>query len=133
MRDLTTAELDEVSGGCWGGGCYPQPSPCQPSWNPCGGSAAQITAFAGYLAGQYDVMADIYNHADCTTVQTAISNISTDMKAGYAIGQNMTVAQADAFLNNVVSSIQSAVSWNNYGQVTQMNPIDFPPSVNFGS
>ncbi|WP_242006552.1 hypothetical protein [Acetobacter estunensis] len=93
MRDLTTTELNEVSGGCggggWGGGgCQPSYNPCggyQPSWNSCVSSAGMIAAYAGYLAGEYNVTADIYNHASCSTIQSAVCNVYADVKEGYTL------------------------------------------------
>ncbi|MBV1837310.1 hypothetical protein [Acetobacter estunensis] len=140
MRDLTTTELNEVSGGCggggWsGGGCQPSYNPCggyQPSWNSCVSSAGMIAAYAGYLAGEYNVTADIYNHASCSTIQSAVCNVYADVKEGYTLGQSMTVCQATTLLNNVVASIHAAVTLNGCGQVTAMNTITFPPSSGGG-
>ena len=123
MRELTTTEMTEVSGGCWN---Y---NPC--SYHPvapCGPNAATIAAYAGYLAGEYNIHADIFNGASCSTIQSAISNMYADTKMGYNAGLSMTVAQATSLLNNVKSAIRGAVTTNSWGCVTAMTTITFPPS-----
>lgn len=127
MRELTSVEMTEVSGGC----CY---NPCgyHPVAPTCGPSASVIAAYAGYLAGQYNVQADIFNGASCSTIQSAICNMYADVKAGYTMGQSMTVKQATTLLHNVESSIRGAVTTNCWGCVTSMNLIDFPPAANNG-
>lgn len=91
-----------------------------------------IAAYAGYLAGQYNVMADIFNHASCSTIQSAVSNMYADIKTGYTMGQSMSVAQATALLCQVTSDIKGAVTVNSCGWVTGMNLIGFPPSSDNG-
>ncbi|NHO32391.1 hypothetical protein [Acetobacter fallax] len=128
MRELTMMELNEVSGGC---NTHPSCSP-RPACNPhpsCTPGAASIAAYAGYLAGEYNVQADIFNHASCSTISSAQQNVYTDTKMGYTAGLSMTVCQATTLLNNVVSAIHSAVSLNQCGYVTAMSTIDFPPNT----
>lgn len=129
MRELTISELDEVSGGCCGGHPFYNLGCGNPAWNSCSTTPAQTAAFAGYIAGRYDVMVDIYNHADCATMQADIAAMSADMRHGYTAGSNMTAGQANSLLNNVVSSIHSAISFNGCGQLSMVK-VDFPPSGN---
>ncbi|MFT8719556.1 hypothetical protein [Acetobacter sp.] len=131
MRELTITEQNEVAGGCCWQPCAP--SPCHPVAPSCGVSqASMIAAYAGFLAGQYNVMADLFNHASCSTVQQAVSNVCTDMQIGYNLGKSMTVSAATALLCQVTSEIKGAVTVNSCGWVTGMNLIDFPPSSNTG-
>ncbi|GEN64261.1 hypothetical protein AOE01nite_24850 [Acetobacter oeni] len=87
-----------------------------------------IAAYAGYLAGEYNVAADIYNHASCSTISSAVQNVCTDTRLGYTEGLSMTVAQATSLLNTVVSSIKSAVTLNGCGMVSGMSTVTFPPN-----
>lgn len=128
MRELTTIEMNEVAGGCYSS-CRPQPV-CNPQ--PCGSSAASITAYAGYLAGTYNVYADLFNHASCSTIQSAIQNVYADVQAGYKLGLSMTVSDAKALLSQVQTSIRNAVTTNSCGWVTAMTLVDFPPNDNGG-
>ncbi|MCH4091962.1 hypothetical protein [Acetobacter sp.] len=126
MRELTTTEMTEVSGGCWN---Y---NPCGYQPVVCGPSAATIAAYAGYLAGEYNIRADIFNGASCSTIQSAISNMYADTKLGYTEGLSMTVAQAKTLLGNVQSAIRGAVTTNRWGCITAMTTITFPPSASGG-
>ncbi|WP_291365839.1 hypothetical protein [Acetobacter sp. UBA5411] len=122
MRELSLSELNTVSGGC----CYhPQHS--------CGGAsqtslAGMIGAYAGYLAGMYNVGADYFNHASCSTIASAWQNVGNDMKLGYSMGSSMSVSGALNLLQQTVSSISSAVTVNKCGWVTSENLISFPVS-----
>lgn len=128
MRELTTTEMTEVSGGC----CWNY-NPCGYQPVVCGPSASVIAAYAGYLAGEYNVQADIFNGASCSTIQSAICNVYADTKVGYTQGQSMTVAQATGLLNSVHSAIRGAVTTNCWGCITSMTTITFPPSNGGGS
>ncbi|GBQ87764.1 hypothetical protein AA23498_0211 [Acetobacter nitrogenifigens DSM 23921 = NBRC 105050] len=122
MRELSAVELDAVSGGFFSScgslsfGCSSSFSYSCGSWSrpsySCGSSysglSSLITGSAGLLAGTYNVLADIANGASLSTVISAINNISADYKIGYAAGQGMTLAQANTYLNNTISAIQSA-------------------------
>ncbi|MBO1358751.1 hypothetical protein J2D73_02925 [Acetobacter sacchari] len=123
MRELSAVELDTVSGGFFSScgslsfGCSSSFSYSCGSWSSssysCGSSyssslSSLITGSAGLLAGTYNVLADLVNGASLSTVISAINNISADYKIGYAAGQGMTLAQANTYLNNTISAIQSA-------------------------
>lgn len=128
MRELSVSELNTVSGGC----ChYSQPS--------CGGASqvslsGMIGAYAGYLAGMYNVGADYFNHASCSTIASAWQNVASDVKTGYSMGASMSVSGALNLLQQTISSINSAVSVNRCGWVVSENLIAFPgsPSNSFG-
>ncbi|MBV1837807.1 hypothetical protein [Acetobacter estunensis] len=133
MRELTIAELDIVSGGCGGwqpqhsGGCHPAPS--------CGSQVSlsgMIGAYAGYLAGMYNVGADYFNHASCSTIASAWQNVGADMKLGYSTTASMSVKDAMSFLQSTISSIQGAQSWGNCGCLLAENTISFPASSGGG-
>ncbi|GBR05328.1 hypothetical protein [Acetobacter oeni] len=128
MRELSVAELDEVSGGCrsFGGGgaghssCNPQPS--------CGSSTSLsglIGAYAGYLAGMYNVAADYINGASCSTTASAWQNVATDMQIGYADTKGMSVSGAESFLQQTVAAIQGAQSYSGCGSLS-LTTIAFP-------
>ncbi|NHO33163.1 hypothetical protein [Acetobacter fallax] len=133
MRELSALELDTVSGGCGGQGggwshssCNPQPS--------CGSSvstAGMIGAYAGYLAGMYNVAADYFNHASCSTIASAWQNVASDMQIGYADTKGMSVSGAQSFLKQTISSIQGAQSYGNCGALIAASTIAFP-AVNTG-
>lgn len=122
MRELSLSELNTVSGGC----C----SHAQPS---CGGFgqvsiSGLIGAYAGYLAGMYNVGADYFNNASCSTIASAWQNVGNDMQIGYSMGSSMSVNGALNRLQQTVSSISSAVTVNKCGWVTSENLISFPVS-----
>lgn len=128
MRELTSVELSAVAGGCQThSSCNPAPSSCGTVWN-----AATIAAYAGYLAGEYNLQADLYNHASCCTIKSAEQNVVTDTQIGYTYGQTHTTAEATALLNNVVASIHSAVKLGSCGCVDAMSTIDFPSAKSGG-
>ncbi|NHN88323.1 hypothetical protein [Acetobacter conturbans] len=130
MRELTMVEMGAVAGGC----CWQPCRPSQPVAPSCGNSsAALIAAYAGYLAGEYNVVADIFNHASCSTVQQAVSNVCTDIKTGYTAGLSMTVAQATTLLTNVTSEIKSSITISGCGGISAMNLVDFPPTASSGT
>ncbi|MCH4092600.1 hypothetical protein [Acetobacter sp.] len=123
MRELSLSELNTVSGGC----CYnPRPA--------CGGFSqvslsGMIGAYAGYLAGMYNVGADYFNHASSSTIASAWQNVGNDMKIGYSIGSSMSVSGALSLLQQTVSTINSAVTVNKCGRVTSETLIAFPIST----
>ncbi|MFT8717961.1 hypothetical protein [Acetobacter sp.] len=126
MRELSVAELDTVSGGCChqpthscGGGGFPQSSVSL---------SGMIGAYAGYLAGMYNVGADYFNHASCSTIASAWQNVGADMKLGYSMGQSMSVSGAMQLLQTTISSISSAVTVSGCGHITSENLITFPSS-----
>ncbi|NHN83972.1 hypothetical protein GOB93_04850 [Acetobacter musti] len=123
MRELSVSELDAVSGGCqvFSGGCAPHPS-CAPSTSVSG----MIGAYAGFLAGMYNVEADYFNHASCSTIASAWQDVGTDMKLGYSATQNMSVSAATSFLKQTISAIQGAETFGKCGSVVAASTIAFP-------
>ena len=131
IRELTTSELDIVSGGC-GHQSRPQ---CGGGWSgsQCSSSlAGQIGAYAGYLAGMYNVGADYFNHASCSTIASAWKNVASDVSLGYSTTKNMSVSAAMQFLQQTISSIQSAVTVNSCGFITGETLIAFPAGQQSG-
>ncbi|NHN88421.1 hypothetical protein [Acetobacter conturbans] len=122
MRELSIAELETVAGGC-----------CSHSQHACGGGgqssaslSGMIGAYAGYLAGMYNVSADYFNHASCSTISSAWQNVASDEKIGYSTTQNMSVGDAMKFLQQTISTIRSAVTVSGCGCITGENAIAFP-------
>lgn len=138
MRELTTTELNTVAGGCGSfNACHPHPSSChpQPSHSSCGQSVSlsgMIGAYAGYLAGMYNVAADYFNHASCSTISSAWQNVGADMQLGYTAGKSMSVSGAMSLLQNTISSIQGAQTYGNCGCLISATTITFPPITGGG-
>ncbi|MBS1050421.1 hypothetical protein [Gluconobacter japonicus] len=125
LRELSDIELNEVSGGFIGS-----------SYN-CGGSivlsfgcntasyasffSTQLGAYSGYLAGVYNVFADLAQSASHSVIATDLKNISSYVQLGAQIGAQ-SATNGLAIYKSVVNAISTSLS--NGG-----TKITFPPSV----
>ncbi|GAP23615.1 hypothetical protein GLF_0497 [Gluconobacter frateurii NBRC 101659] len=125
LRELSSSELNQVSGGCIGYnhnfiGSVSLNFGCNYS-NYSSFYSTKLGAYSGYLAGVYNVFADLAQSASQSVIATDIKNIASYVQLGAQIGaQNAT--NGLSIYKSVVSAISNSLS--NGG-----TKITFPPSV----
>lgn len=125
LRELSSSELNQVSGGCIGYnhnciGSVSLNSGCNYS-NYASFYSTKLGAYSGYLAGVYNVFADLAQSASQSVIATDIKNIASYVQLGAQIGAQNTTNGLSIY-KSVVSAISNSLS--NGG-----TKITFPPSV----
>jgi len=125
LRELSVSELNEVSGGC---GRYDFQCGISIGVNFGCGSAnyasyysTQLGAYSGYLAGVYNVFADLAQSASNSVIAADIKNIASYVQLGAQIGAQ-SATNGLAIYKSVVSAISTSIA--NGG-----TKITFPPAV----